>query len=74
MQIVGIPDDTLGEKIGVFILRGNTTLTLREIRNYLAERGLASFKLPDEVQYVDQWPLTSVGKVDKNKLKQQMIR
>ena len=74
VQIVGIPDDTLGEKIGVFILRGNTALTLREIRNYLAERGLASFKLPDEVQYVDQWPLTNVGKVDKNKLKQQMIK
>ena len=62
------------KKIGVFILRGNTALTLREIRNYLAERGLASFKLPDEVQYVDQWPLTNVGKVDKNKLKQQMIK
>lgn len=74
VQIVGIPDENLGEKIGVFILKGNTVLTLRDIRNYLVERGLASFKLPDEVQYVDQWPLTSVGKVDKNKLKQQMIR
>ena len=74
MQIVGIPDETLGEKIGVFILKGNTALTLGDIRNYLLERGLASFKLPDEVQYVEQWPLTSVGKVDKNKLKQQVIR
>lgn len=74
VQIVGIPDETLGEKIGVFILKGSTVLTLRDIRNYLLERGLASFKLPDEVQYVDQWPLTSVGKVDKSKLKQQMIK
>lgn len=73
VQIVGIPDETLGEKIGVFILKGHTILTLREIRSYLIERGLASFKLPDEVQYVDQWPLTSVGKIDKNKLKKQII-
>lgn len=74
VQIVGIPDETLGEKIGVFILKGSAVLTLRDIRNYLVERGLASFKLPDELQYIDQWPLTSVGKIDKNKLKQQMIK
>ena len=74
VQIVGIPDETLGEKIGVFILKGSAVLTLRDIRNYLVERGLASFKLPDELQYIEQWPLTSVGKIDKNKLKQQMIK
>ena len=61
-------------KIYMFIIKDDTVLTLRDIRNYLVERGLASFKLPDEVQYVDQWPLTSVGKVDKNKLKLQMIK
>lgn len=44
------------------------------IGSSLVERGLASFKLPDELQYIDQWPLTSVGKIDKNKLKQQMIK
>ncbi|HGD4400871.1 TPA: hypothetical protein ACIOWV_001202 [Streptococcus agalactiae] len=73
-SLLGFATQSIGEKIGVFILKGSTVLTLRDIRNYLVERGLASFKLPDEVQYVDQWPLTSVGKVDKSKLKQQMIK
>ncbi|MGL5440736.1 MAG: (2,3-dihydroxybenzoyl)adenylate synthase [Filifactoraceae bacterium] len=74
VKIVGLSDELLGERIGVFILEGNRKLTLKEIRNYLIERGLASFKLPDEIKYVEQWPLTSVGKVDKNKLKQQMFK
>lgn len=74
VQVVGIPDEAFGEKIGVFILKEDITLTLREIRKYLEEKGIASFKLPDELIYVDRWPLTNVGKVDKNKLKQQSIK
>lgn len=69
VQVVGIPDDILGEKIGVFILKDNKMFTLEEIRSYLREKGLAYFKLPDEVNYIDYWPLTNVGKINKNKLK-----
>lgn len=70
VQVVGIPDDILGEKIGVFILRDKEELTLNEIRMFLLEKGVAHFKLPDLITYIETWPLTSVGKINKNKLKQ----
>lgn len=69
VQVVGIPDEILGEKIGVFIFKDKEELELDEIRTLLREKGLAHFKLPDLVKYVDGWPLTSVGKINKNKLR-----
>lgn len=69
VQVVGIPDEILGEKIGVFILKNNKEIDLSKIRTYLKEKGLAYFKLPDLVKYVDSWPLTSVGKISKDKLR-----
>lgn len=69
VQVVGIPDGILGEKIGVFILDDEEKLTLNEIRRFLLEEGVAHFKLPDLIKYVRAWPLTSVGKIYKEKLK-----
>ncbi|WP_373844476.1 (2,3-dihydroxybenzoyl)adenylate synthase [Clostridium sp.] len=69
VQVVGVPDEILGEKIGVFILKNHKEIDLNKIRTYLKEKGLAYFKLPDLVRYVDSWPLTSVGKINKDKLR-----
>lgn len=70
VQVVGIEDKTLGERICVFILDSIVNLTLNDIRNYLQEQGVAAFKLPDQLVYVDTWPLTNVGKIDRNQLRQ----
>lgn len=69
VQVVGIPDDVLGEKIGVFILRDSEELSLNEVRTFLLDKGIAQFKLPDLIKYIESWPLTSVGKISKEKLK-----
>ncbi|EQL12003.1 AMP-binding enzyme [Clostridioides difficile] len=68
VQVVGVPDEILGEKIGVFIIKRNEEINLDEIRDYLKKNGLAHFKMPDIVKYVESWPLTSVGKIDKSRL------
>lgn len=69
VQVVGVPDNILGEKIVVFILEGKSKLNLREVRSFLLEKGIAYFKLPDLIEYIECWPLTSVGKIDKERLK-----
>lgn len=69
IQVVGIPDDSLGERICAFILDEKEKPTLNEIRNYLIGRGVATFKLPDQLIFIKNWPLTSVGKIDKIRLK-----
>lgn len=73
VQVVGIPDQILGEKIGVFVLSGDNEITLNEIRTFLKEHGVAHFKLPDLVKKVDAWPLTSVGKISKETLRKSAL-
>ncbi|HEK9284792.1 TPA: AMP-binding protein, partial [Streptococcus equi subsp. equi] len=70
VQVVGLPDRLQGESIAVFILNGDKELTLEEVRKFLISNNVADFKLPDTVKYIDAWPLTALGKIDRNKLKE----
>ncbi|PWJ49403.1 AMP-binding protein [Faecalicatena contorta] len=65
--VVGLPDENQGEMISVFIVSDND-ITLSEVRNYLTEKELALFKLPDCVFMIDMLPLTKIGKTDKKGL------
>lgn len=70
VQVLGVPDSLQGEAIAVFILNGDKKLTLEEVRKFLILNNVADFKLPDIVKYIDAWPLTALGKIDRNKLKE----
>jgi 2,3-dihydroxybenzoate-AMP ligase len=68
---VPMPDPVLGERMCAFaILREGQTLTLDELAAFLAEKGLARFKLPERLELVDDLPLSKFGKVAKNVLSQ----
>ena len=71
--VIGLPDDELGERICALVVAShehppNTPLELAEVRTFLTGRGLAAFKLPDEVHLVPSIPVTAIGKVDKKTL------
>lgn len=71
VQVLGVPDKLHGEAIAVFILKSESKrLTLEEVRKFLISNNVADFKLPDAVKYIDSWPLTALGKIDRNKLKE----
>ena len=66
---VGLPDPALGEKVcAVLVIEGELP-SLAEIKNFLTERGLATYKLPDILQRTDTLPFTAVGKIDKKVLR-----
>jgi long-chain acyl-CoA synthetase len=66
--VVGKPDEALGEVVVAFIVaRG--ALELDELRTFLGER-LAAFKLPSELQLIEQIPRTGSGKIKRHELKQ----
>lgn len=72
--VIGLPDAALGERICALLVASvehppTATLTLSDVRGFLTERGLAQFKLPDEVRTVASVPLTAIGKVDKKALR-----
>lgn len=71
VQVLGVPDKLHGEAIAVFNLKSESKrLTLEEVRKFLISNNVADFKLPDAVKYIDSWPLTALGKIDRNKLKE----
>ncbi|HML33607.1 MULTISPECIES: (2,3-dihydroxybenzoyl)adenylate synthase [Sporomusa] len=66
--LVPLPDETLGHRSCAYLITDNKTISLQEIHAFLKERGLARYKMPDQLEFTDSWPLSSVGKLDKNKL------
>ncbi|MFC9873929.1 (2,3-dihydroxybenzoyl)adenylate synthase [Nocardia salmonicida] len=66
---VGLPDASLGEKACVVLVVTGELPTLGEIKTFLTERGLATYKLPDLVRQADSLPITAVGKIDKKALR-----
>ncbi|WP_339195712.1 (2,3-dihydroxybenzoyl)adenylate synthase [Solibacillus sp. FSL R5-0449] len=67
--IVGMPDYYMGEKSCAFIILRNTDVTKRQLKSFLRERGLATYKIPDEILFVEKFPLTHLGKVSKKDLR-----
>jgi 2,3-dihydroxybenzoate-AMP ligase len=67
--VVGLPDDYLGERTCAYlVVAGGQRPSLPELKRALHERGLAGYKLPDQVELVGELPLTPLGKVDKKAL------
>ncbi|MGK2905362.1 MAG: AMP-binding protein [Desulfuromonadales bacterium] len=69
-QVVGIPDRKYGEVVGAFIIRKEgADLTEEDVQDYARSR-IAAYKKPRYVFFVDTFPLTASGKVQKYKLRE----
>lgn len=68
VSVVGVPDGTLGEKTCACVISSGAKPNLAELRRFLVERGVAAYKLPDRLEYVDAFPHTGAGKVNKTEL------
>jgi yersiniabactin salicyl-AMP ligase len=66
--VVGAPDPLLGERICAFVQPKDAVPDTEALKRTLCERGLSDFKLPDQFEVISHWPLTAVGKVDKQRL------
>ena len=70
-KLVPMPDEFYGEKGCIFIIArlGMRAPDVKELGQFLVDRGLARFKCPERVEVVDEFPITRVGKVDKPAMK-----
>ncbi|QTZ92470.1 acyl--CoA ligase [Streptomyces auratus AGR0001] len=67
--VVGRPDPRLGQRSCLLAaLRDGAGLTLDEVTGHLARKGLATYKLPEELVIVDRLPTTVTGKIARNRL------
>ncbi|MGA4853910.1 (2,3-dihydroxybenzoyl)adenylate synthase BasE [Acinetobacter haemolyticus] len=67
--LVAISDEKFGEKSCAFIVSRAPELKAVMLRRHLMELGIAQYKLPDQIQFIESLPLTAVGKVDKKQLR-----
>jgi 2,3-dihydroxybenzoate-AMP ligase len=67
---VAMPDSEMGERVCVYVaLRPGAALTLDEVRSSMQTGGVARYKFPARLVVVDSLPTTSVGKIDKKALR-----
>jgi long-chain acyl-CoA synthetase len=67
--VVGRPDDRLGEEVVAFVsLRPGLAVTADELAAH-AKANLAATKYPRDIRFLDAIPLTSVGKVDRKRVR-----
>ena len=72
--VVGVPDARLGERMcACVVLRDGASLDLTMMTARLRARGLATYKLPEQIQVVDQLPATASGKVQKHELLKRIL-
>jgi fatty-acyl-CoA synthase len=65
VQVIGVPDEKFGEEVMAWIrLREGQTATAEEIRDYCRGK-IAHYKIPRYVKFVDGFPMTVTGKVQK---------
>ena len=72
---IAMPDPVLGERACAYVVpRSGRPPTLPDLCEFLLQRQIARFKLPERLEVVDGFPLTSVGKVSKKALRDDIAR
>ncbi|XP_072756269.1 acyl-CoA synthetase family member 2, mitochondrial isoform X1 [Anoplolepis gracilipes] len=72
VQVIGAYDDVYGEEICACIqIKDNANLTKNELWDYCKGK-IAHFKIPRYVHFLDDYPKTTSGKIQKFRLKEQL--
>lgn len=74
VSVVAVPDARLGERAAavVRVRDGAASPSLTDIRSHLDAAGLARHKSPESIHFVDDFPRTASGKVQKFRLRQDL--
>ena len=73
VQVIGVPDKVYGEEIAAcIILKEGKRATEEEIKDFVRQN-MARHKTPKYVMFMDSFPLTANGKVQKYKLREYAI-
>jgi fatty-acyl-CoA synthase len=73
VQVIGVPDQRYGEELCAWIrLHNGESATAEEIRAF-CQGQIAHYKVPRYVKFVDGFPMTVTGKIQKFLMREQMI-
>ena len=72
-QVFGVPDDRLGETVAVWVqLKPGTTLEGESLIEFCKGR-IAHFKIPTHIKFVQDFPMTITGKIQKFVMRDKML-
>ncbi len=73
VQVVGVPDDRYGEEICAWVkLRPGASATEEEIKAFCRDQ-IAHYKVPRYIKFVDEFPMTVTGKIQKFIMRERTI-
>jgi fatty-acyl-CoA synthase len=73
VQVIGVPDVKYGEELMAWVrLRPGAKITGDELRQFCAGK-IATYKIPRYWKFVDEFPMTVTGKVQKYKMRETAI-
>jgi fatty-acyl-CoA synthase len=74
VQIYGVPDRKYGEQVmAAVILKKGVEMTEEEVRDFCKGK-IANYKIPRYVKFVEGYPMTASGKIQKFKLRDMAIK
>ncbi len=73
VQIIGVPSERYGEEImACIILKDEQEMSEEEIKDYVRQN-MARHKTPSYVRFMDSFPTTASGKIQKYKLREEAV-
>ncbi len=74
VQVIGVPDERYGEELMAWVIRREgSALDAEAVRAFCRGR-IAHYKVPRYVRFVDGFPMTVTGKVQKFKMRETAVR
>ncbi len=72
-QVIGVPDARYGEELMAWVqVRAGADVTEDQLKDFCRGR-IAHFKVPRYVKFVDEFPMTVTGKIQKYKMRETSI-
>jgi fatty-acyl-CoA synthase len=73
VQVIGVPSERYGEEVMAWVkLREGASLSGDDLANYCRGK-IATYKIPRYWRFVDSFPMTVTGKIQKFKMREQAI-
>ena len=66
--VIGVPDEKTGEAAKLFVVASDQNLTAEELKTFCKDK-LTAYKLPRQIEFRDELPMTPVGKILRRELK-----